>query len=81
MLVAVTLPNEKVIRRKREKIKLSKVAKIDRLSYVEGGEGGRSKFVAGPPPYKSLYNLATLRSYILVSFQQVRLLDFAIFLI
>ena len=48
MLVAVTLPNEKVIRRKREKIKLSKVAKIDRLSYVEGGEGGRSKFVAGP---------------------------------
>ena len=46
--MAVTLPNEKVIRRKREKIKLSKVAKIDRLSYVEGGEGGRSKFVAGP---------------------------------
>ena len=38
--MAVTLPNEKVIRRKREKIKLSKVAKIDRLSYVEGGEEG-----------------------------------------
>ena len=37
--VAVTLPNEKVIRLNRSKIELCKVAKIDGRLYVEGGEG------------------------------------------
>ena len=40
--VAVTLPNEKVIRLKCAKIYLCQVAKIDRRLYVEGGEGGAS---------------------------------------
>ena len=51
--VAVTLSNEKVIRLKREKIQLRKVAKIDRHLYLQGGEG-EEQVCAQPPPYKRL---------------------------
>ena len=37
-----------VIRLKRAKMQLRKVAKIDRRLYEEGGEGGKSKFVPAP---------------------------------
>ena len=59
----MNLPSLKVKRLKRAKIYIRKVAKIYSRCMVGG------KFV--PSPYKLLENIATLRGYIFVSFQQI----------
>ena len=46
--MGVTLPNEKVIRLKRAKIQLRKVAKIDRRLYVGAWGGGRASLCPAP---------------------------------
>ena len=60
----VKLTNLKVIR-----LKLRKVAKNLQTSVWWEGGGGGGKFV--PPPHKPLWNFATLRCKISVSFQQI----------
>ena len=51
-------------------------AKIDIDLYVEGGEGGE-QVCARPPPYTNVCKI--WRNF--VGFQQIRLLDLAIFLV